>query len=94
MILIDTSVWVDHLQASDAKLTELLDSGAVLGHPFVTGELALGNLRQRDVVLGALRGLPQAIVAMDQEMDHLIDRKALFGLGSGTWTLVCWQPPG
>jgi predicted nucleic acid-binding protein len=57
------------------------DSGNVLGHPFVTGELALGNLRQRDLVLSALRELPQAIVASDQEVLNFIDRQTLFGLG-------------
>jgi predicted nucleic acid-binding protein len=83
MILVDTSVWVDHLRASDKTLAQLLDAGTVLVHPFVTGELALGNLRQRDLVLGALRDLPQASVATDQEVLHFIGRQALFGLGIG-----------
>ena len=83
MILIDTSVWVGHLQTGDARLSGLLDSGGVLGHPFVTGELALGNLRQCDLVLSALRELPQATVATDEEVLHFIDRRALSGLGIG-----------
>jgi predicted nucleic acid-binding protein len=83
VILIDTSVWVDHLRTGDARLSGLLDSGGVLGHPFVTGELALGNLRQRGFVLSALRELPQATVATDEEVLHLIDRRTLFGLGIG-----------
>lgn len=83
MILIDTSVWVDHLRGGDAALGALLVGGDVLGHPFVTGELALGNLRQRDLVLNALRELPQAAVAADEEVLHFIDRQALFGLGIG-----------
>jgi len=53
------------------------------GNPFVTGELALGNLRQRGLVLSALRELPQATVATDEEVPHFIDRRTLFGLGSG-----------
>ena len=65
MILVDTSVWVDHLRASDAVLVGLLDAGMVLAHPFVIGELALGTLAQRRIVLDALSGLPQAIVATD-----------------------------
>jgi hypothetical protein len=81
VILVDTSVWVDHLRASDATLSGLLDSA--LGHPFVTGELALGGLRQRDIVLNALRELPQVTVASDEEVLHFIDRQALFGLGIG-----------
>ena len=83
MILIDTSVWVDHLRVGDAALERLLDSGAVLGHPFVIGELALGNLRQRNFVLNALRELPQATAVADEEVLHFIDRRALFGLGIG-----------
>ncbi len=83
MILVDTSVWVEHLRLASAILTELLDDGEILGHPFVLGELALGNLRQRDAVLSDLRDLPQAIVAEDEEVLHLIDRHALFGRGIG-----------
>jgi predicted nucleic acid-binding protein len=83
VILVDTSVWVDHLRTGDRVLGQLLDSGGVLGHRFVTGELALGNLRERDLVPSALRELPQATVASDDEVLHFIDRQALFGLGIG-----------
>jgi len=83
VILVDTSVWVDHLRTGDRVLGQLLDSGGVLGHRFVTGELALGNLRERDLVLSALRELPQATVSSDDEVLHFIDRQALFGLGIG-----------
>lgn len=55
----------------------------VLTHPFVVGELALGNLRQRDVVMNALSGLPGSSVATDAEVLHFIDRYALFGRGIG-----------
>jgi len=60
LILIDTSVWADHLRVGDKTLAGLLDSNRVLAHPFVIGELALGNLRQREVILASLRDLPQA----------------------------------
>lgn len=83
MILVDTSVWIDHLRSGNAVLAGLLEAGRVLVHPFVTGELALGNLRQRDVVLGALRGMPQANVATDDEVFRFIDESALYGLGIG-----------
>jgi predicted nucleic acid-binding protein len=83
VILVDTTVWVDHLRRGDKALAELLDTGTVLGHPFVTGELALGNLRQRDLVLNTLRDLPQASVATEQEVLHFINRHVLFGLGIG-----------
>jgi len=83
VILVDTSVWVDHLQGGDLALARLLDGWRVLGHRFVTGELALGNLRERDLVLSAVRELPQATVASDDEVLYFIARQALFGLGIG-----------
>ena len=83
MILVDTSVWVDHLRASDEMLVGLLDAGMVLAHPFVVGELALGTLAQRGTVLDALSDLPQAIVATDAEVLNFIDRHKLFGRGVG-----------
>jgi predicted nucleic acid-binding protein len=83
VILVDTSVWVDHLRASDAVLVGLLDAGMVLTHPFVIGELALGNLGQRETVLSALSDLPRAIVATDAEVLHFIDRYTLFRRGVG-----------
>jgi predicted nucleic acid-binding protein len=83
VILVDTSVWVDHLRSTQKVLVALLDKGMVLAHPFVIGELALGNLRQREVVLDALSDLPRASVATDVEVLHFIDRHALFGCGIG-----------
>ena len=83
MILVDTSVWVEHLHTGDEELAELLSRGEVLAHPFVIGELALGNLQPRDPFLSDLRDLPQAVVAEDEEVLRLIDRQALFGRGIG-----------
>ena len=83
MILVDTSVWIDHLRAGDDALANFLNTGRVLAHPFVTGELALGNLRQRDLVLDALSDLPQARIATDKEVLHFIEQHTLFGLGIG-----------
>jgi predicted nucleic acid-binding protein len=83
VILVDTSVWIDHLRTGNEMLSVLLEGRRVLGHPFVAGELALGNLRGRDVILRALRSLPQATVASDKEVLHFIDRELLFGRGIG-----------
>lgn len=83
MILVDTSVWIDHLRDGDAGLTGLLNAGQVLGHRFVTGELALGNLHNRDMVLGALQDLPQAGIATDEEVMCFIAQNALSGIGIG-----------
>jgi predicted nucleic acid-binding protein len=83
VILVDTSVWIDHLRAGDERLAALLDSGEVLGHPCVTGELALGHLQPRDAILSDLRDLPQATVASDEEVLRLIEGRRLFGRGIG-----------
>lgn len=83
MILVDTSVWIEHLRAGDAVLAQHLDDGVVLGHPWVTGEVALGNLRNRGEVVGLLGRLPQAVVAEDGEVSRLIEREALSGAGIG-----------
>jgi predicted nucleic acid-binding protein len=83
MILADTSVWIEHLRRGDARLESLLESGGVFIHPFIIGELALGNLRQRDTVLGLLRDLPQALPASDEEVLGFIETYGLSGTGIG-----------
>lgn len=83
MILVDTSVWIDHLRHGDVELTRLLNRGQVLTHRFVIGELALGSLQNRNVVLTTLQNLPQVTVASDEEVLHFIENHALFGRGIG-----------
>jgi len=83
VILVDTSVWVDHLRRGDPVLAALLDGGHALAHPWVTGELALGNLRGRAEILRLLDQLPQATVATAAELQAFIARHELFGLGIG-----------
>lgn len=83
MILVDTSIWIDPLRKGDATLADLLEQRRVLAHPFVTGELSLGSLRQREIVLNSLQELPQAEIAHDEEVLHFIADEALFGLGIG-----------
>ena len=83
VLLVDTSVWVDHLRSGDASLIDLLENGEVASHPLVLGELAMGNLRQRKAVLEAMRELPQMQVASDDEVLHFVEEKVLFGRGIG-----------
>jgi predicted nucleic acid-binding protein len=83
VILVDTSVWIDHLCAGNPDLGRLLDDNAVLAHRWITGELALGNLHDRAGIIGLLDGLPQAIVADDDEVMRLIDLEPLHGSGIG-----------
>jgi hypothetical protein len=83
MILVDTSVWIDHLRSGDEDLVGLLNSAQVLSHPFVVGELACGNLRNRVEVLTLLRELPQVTVATDAEVLYFIEQHGLTGRGIG-----------
>lgn len=83
MILVDTSVWIDHLRGGDPVLTAALEGAQVLMHPFVLGELACGNLRNRREVLELLDNLPAAPVATGAEALDLIERPALMGRGVG-----------
>jgi predicted nucleic acid-binding protein len=83
LILVDTSIWVDHMRADTFALKKLLDSGRVLMHPFVIGELALGRMRQRDIILSALSDLPRVASATDAEVLGFVDRESLFGRGIG-----------
>ena len=83
MVLVDTSVWVDHLRKGEPRLVELLERNQVLMHPSVRGELACGNLNNRSVVLAMLSDLPAAVVASDDEVMGLIERQGLMGRGIG-----------
>ena len=81
MILVDTSVWVDHLHRTAPSLVELLNRSAVIQHPMIIGELALGSLRDRVRVLELLNDLPRSSVATHDEVMTLVSREALYGKG-------------
>ena len=83
MILVDTSVWIDHLRAGDKQLADLLNSSQVLAHPFVIGELACGNLHKRDDVLKLLNNLPRAPLVSQEEVLHFVKCNKLMGQGIG-----------
>jgi predicted nucleic acid-binding protein len=83
VILVDSSVWVDHLRSGDAALAKLLQDSQVLAHPLVTGELALGHMKKRAMILADLQRLPQAVLAHDEEVLRFIDLHTLYGLGIG-----------
>lgn len=83
MVLVDTSVWIDHLRHGDANLAAALEQGEVLTHPFVIGELACGNLRRRAEIMRLLAELPRAPVASDAEVMEFIERRRLMGRGIG-----------
>lgn len=83
MILVDTTVWIDHLRSGEPALSDALEGGGVLMHPFVLGELACGNLENRCEVLRLLGDLAPAPTAKDPEALDFIERRALMGRGIG-----------
>jgi predicted nucleic acid-binding protein len=83
LILVDTSVWVDHLRRGDERLAGLLERGTVLMHPFVAGEIACGSLTDRHAILELLQDLPSAVVSEHSEVLDFIERHALHGRGIG-----------
>lgn len=83
MILVDTSLWVDHLRRGDTRLVDLLERSAVLMHPFVLGEIACGSLNDRVALLELLQDLPAAVLAEGDEVLRFIERHDLHGKGIG-----------
>jgi predicted nucleic acid-binding protein len=83
MVLVDTSVWIAHFRHRQPVLVDLLRDGLVLAHPFVTGELACGNLRKRAALMADLAALPAAAPASDAEVMRLIESRRLWGRGLG-----------
>jgi predicted nucleic acid-binding protein len=83
LILVDTSVWVDHLRRGDPGLVDLLERSIVIVHPFVVGEIACGSLHNREAILELLQDLPAAAVAEGDEVLRFIDSHVLHGKGIG-----------
>ena len=91
MILADTSIWINHLNPQDPRfsiqhserLKTLLNNNLILGHPMVIGELACGNLKDRQTVLTDLKNLPRSSVATDDHVFSYIEQKQLMGRGIG-----------
>ena len=83
MILVDTSVWIDHLKTGIGLLGAALEEGEVLTHPYVIGELACGNMRNRAEIMHFLERLPLAREATHQEVIAMIERRKLMGAGLG-----------
>jgi predicted nucleic acid-binding protein len=83
MILVDTSVWIDHFCVGNPLLNQILGGALVLTHPYVIGELACGNLENRAQILADLNALPLSVPATDEEVLRLIEVRKLWGRGIG-----------
>lgn len=83
MILVDTSVWIDHFRRPVAALEHLILAEQAMCHPFIRGELAVGHLRDWLEAVGALQALPQAKTASEGEFLTLIVNEQLAATGLG-----------
>lgn len=83
MILIDTSIWIDHIRSADELVEQLLWAGRVVMHPFVVGEVALGSLASRKAIIGLMQGFDELRVARPAEVMAFIERHDLHGAGIG-----------
>ena len=83
MVLVDTSVWVSHLRESNSILEQYLNKGEVISHPFVIGELACGNIKNRSEILSLFGALPKSDTLTDEEVLFFIEKNSLMGKGLG-----------
>jgi predicted nucleic acid-binding protein len=83
LILVDTSVWIDHFRVGVPALVAALETDQVMTHPFVIGELACGNLRNRERTLELLRALPAVSTASHDEVMFVVERRRLMARGIG-----------
>lgn len=83
MVLVDTSIWIDHFHFSNKGLKKLLLTSQVCIHPYVVGELSCGNISNRKEILILLRALPRIDAVLDEEVNMMIEDKKLYGKGLG-----------
>ncbi len=83
MVLVDTSIWISHFRENNSHLKKLLLDESVACHPFIIGELACGNIKNRKEIISLLQALPQTIVAEHDEILEFIEHKKLMGIGIG-----------
>lgn len=81
MILVDTSVWIDHLRHEQPRLVHMLDEVDVCVHPMIIAELAMGTLADRGTILELLSKLPSTAVASHRQVLHLVETRSLYGRG-------------
>ena len=83
MVLVDTSVWISHFRETHDGLVELLNNGDVVCHPFIIGELACGNLKNRTDIISLLEALPMVFLVSHEEVLAFIETRNVMGKGLG-----------
>ena len=83
VVVVDTSIWIDHLRSGDPRLKQLIADKSLFQHPFIIGEISVGNLATREQTVRALRGLPQIEPVSEEEFHRFLGAAELFGTGLG-----------
>jgi predicted nucleic acid-binding protein len=83
VVLVDTSVWIDHFRVTSGSLASLLEMDEVTMHPFIIGELACGNLANRKEIIALLHTLPPVRKVEDDELLLFLEGHTLMGRGVG-----------
>ena len=83
MVLVDTSVWIDHFRNKNKELIRLLNNDDVFCHPFIIGEIACGRIENRTEILTLLKSLPQSSMVDHDEILIFIENNHMMGLGMG-----------
>ncbi|MCF6291156.1 MAG: type II toxin-antitoxin system VapC family toxin [Desulfobacterales bacterium] len=83
MILVDTSVWVNHLRAGEQHLEKLLFDGDVVCHSHIIGELACGNIKNCKEIISLLQSIPTSPQIEFQEYLYFVEKNKLYGKGIG-----------
>jgi predicted nucleic acid-binding protein len=83
MIMVDTSIWISHFRKTEETLSDLLMRGMVTCHPYIIGEIACGNLRNRNEIMTLLQSLPMTIQAEHEEVLQFIEMNKIMGQGIG-----------
>ncbi len=83
LVLVDTSIWISHFRKGNSRLQDLLMEGKVVCHPFIIGELACGNIKNRKEILALLEALPKTVLAEHEEVLYFIELHRLMGKGLG-----------
>jgi predicted nucleic acid-binding protein len=83
VVLVDTSIWIDHLRNGNGQFKRLLLDTEVVCHPYIIGELTCGNLKNRDEILDLLQSLPITSTITSDEFLFFVSKHRLMGLGIG-----------
>jgi predicted nucleic acid-binding protein len=82
-VLVDTSVWIEHIKKTDDVLTKLLRDNLVVVHPFVFGELLLGGMPAESEFAQLLDKTKEKFILYPDTIATMINNSDVVGQGIG-----------